>query len=327
MEQSAGDLEDLVVRLEHEHTFHLPSQVRPENHFLVVNDLLHVVDETGPLQVYNIKTQQETARFSYKRKEVRAIATDGSRIYLHVQKDFEVRDSDILIAKTFDRFENKTDDGKTFSDGMCDFFGKTLDGLPPDHKIYGRANVNSVTGKIVSYSLQDLPFTASVYDPDVFTNRNTRFLVHKDMTSLIFLLSGKNHIIVGYNNHCGEGGCEDYCVITSSGDIVRRLPAAETDEEKGEEPHVHISQSRRCLSAELTSINEELLLKNIPLMFSGGRPAYNGEIAKIQQRENKLHVLYYTEVTQQGVPNGVSRIENQARLDTYAISLKRLSPV
>ena len=320
-----------VAFLEHENTLELPSTFRLSEgcvNFEVMGDLALIVDSYGPLHGFNLSSGREEVFFPFKYRQVRAMANDGTNLFFCLDGDFELKGTDVLLAKILKPFTSKTDEGKEYMDGFCDFVGKPIQDIEPYFGI--RAKESGITKRVVSCNIGDLPRPVLVFAPEEYTNQNPRFLINNDMDSLLFLKSGNGYVGIGYNYHFGEGGCETHCVIKSDGTAISNgslenclstNPFIEIDYSSGKRDFyatLHINKNEEDEEA-----NEDG--KAIPIVFAGGRPVHRDRtIAEMQRIGDKVHVLYKPEITKFGVPDWIYRITAPSILDTYKVSLKEL---
>ncbi len=346
------ELENTVVQLDHVGSVDLPptlrltGRLRRTRDFIVARNLLFLRDHYGPLKVYDLSANgQEICQFMFNRSLTKSnvlenMATDGSHMYLHVGGGkLYPKDDDILIAKITEPFESESSEGIKYRDGFCEFIGQEIRELSAEHYISRLhfAEKSGIVGRISSFSLDDFlrEKPSLVWDPDLFTGRNPRFLIHKDMDSLVYLRSGEGSVTAGYNYHSGEVGCQHSF----------RLKKGKLDEGKSESGEERIGDitvfpleiewdinSPTELSARI-EVNETLETKDLSepqtqteyfplgIVFKGSsRPP--GKILGLQHSGERLYVLREP-VTSEDI-EGAWRTLRPARMDSYNISLKQL---
>ncbi|HTY43745.1 MAG TPA: hypothetical protein VMC80_00690 [Patescibacteria group bacterium] len=316
-----------VAVLEHENTLELPPTFRlaeGRSKFDIVGNQAFITEYYGPLHSFNLKSGREEVLFPFREHQVRALANDGANLFLRLEGDFELRQTDVLLAKVLSTFETEDYEGKKYRDGFCEFVGKPIEELPREHHKYRMAKENGITSRIVSCSLKQLARPMIVFAPENFTDQNPRFLIHQDMSSL-WLFSGKGHVDLWYNEHSGEGGCETSCTLYKEGTAEERFNVIE--EQMITNPVIEISYpERKTLCAMLyqeraAEENDEDMHTEIPIVFSGN-VRINRRITEIQREGDRVHILYEPETTRTDFPDWTYGITSPAVLDTYRVSLR-----
>lgn len=288
-------LENQVLELTLEHRIEFPPTACI-NRFLVIRDRVVTSDRYDGIIVYNIKTGAPVSSIKLNPQNLKGMATDGQSLFLYMRvEDFQLKDSDILIAKCLD------DPALEFV--TTDFVGKCAKDVNGIYQGLGKP-AKGISGVIFPIPLEPILRPSILFAPMEYSNDEhvPRFLVHEDM-SITYIRSGLGFINILYNYHFGEGGCHTGCRIEGGSKLYdgsgnrnmrkemmpeRKLPAILT---------MDVSKGRLEAGYDLPILDEEYgeeaecCTHNLPLVLKGDRFAVENA-RDVQRNDDMIYVLH-----------------------------------
>ena len=180
-------LDEKVLEVEAQDVIELlPRTDGADDYLVVAQGKVFAGNAYGNVGVYDLQTGQKISEIYTHKQGLDGIATDGKDLFLYLRNDFELKDTDILLAMQIEK--NKkiiTEYAKTAEhlgierneeDTLCEFLkfvNKQLSDLPKPMK--GKASDNGIRGRIVSIPL-DMIEENKVYDMRIPDARQ-RFVV------------------------------------------------------------------------------------------------------------------------------------------------------
>lgn len=333
-----NSLENTVAYLEHVSSITLPRTLNLcERPSLITDGKLIARDHHGPLHVFDLETGREISRILFKHAEAEQLATDGTNLFIYAKGEFNINDNDILFAKNINPIELRDPEGTSYVDGIVEYVGKPIGRLETKHWMHGSSTKNGVDHKLISFPIGNIPNV--VFYPDMFAekNGNARYIFPREV-AMVFLHTDNDHIVVSYNNHFGEGGCQTSQAIRADGKPYEHLQNLEaiTTQETPIALDFHLgrfSAKRYPISSEeqlppealdeFTEFDPEDYAVAIPIVFANGRAARERTYGKIHRTGDTVRVFYGAEKSDSGVQGGGYSLI-PAVLDTYKLSIKRL---
>ncbi|MBI2583631.1 MAG: hypothetical protein HYW25_03110 [Candidatus Aenigmarchaeota archaeon] len=315
-----------VVELAETRIVELPPTDRLDGAFMVLGDRLFAKNYYGNLGVYDLRDGKKVSDFHFRPGELSSMASDGERLCLclNSKNDFELRDSDVLLARQRDDPD----------DEITHFVGKPVGELYPGRYNRVEAKDRGIAGVIISLPLSSATVPGIVWDPMLAGSESTRFLIHGDM-SMVGIYSWSGYVWVAYNYHMGEGGCGARMAL--KGDEVydmppvieppkRKLPEGLEISARGYGPHPGVEASfvdiesdpEQYSAIEDPEKEEPEVMLNV--VYRGQRPVANGILGS-HHDDDAFHILYNSEAVDY---TGISKIYRPHRLVTYTVALRML---
>jgi len=316
------DLENTVVELEKINQIIFPPTDKLSADFLVVDNILFANNYYGNLEVYNLNSGSKISELHFRPIELRNIATDGNYLYLNIKKDFELRKSDILLAKL-------PKDAHEFD--FIEFVGKPLNEIK-EINWEGKSNQQGIESKIVSFPLNAVYYDSIVYSPDMLTDEYTRFLVHQDMGINIYLTSNNGYITINYRS-----GFDDIpqtsSIFLKNGELydlkkdeLEKIEKEQDSKRKTPKEVRIIDLSNELHASYDTTYWEDLEEKGdcttLNIIYKKGHPPKQHNILKLIHNDDLIHVLY--DQVSHSPKAGIININSPSILETYKVSLREL---
>lgn len=330
-----NNLEGIVVELEATNRIQLPKHDNLEGEFLVTDNLFIAKNYYGPIGVYSLNTGEKIVDLPFDMCDVGrdySFATDGRFLYVKVQKDFEIKDEDIILA----RLPKKSNQ---FS--ITEFSGSSVGELRNTENIPKQSKEAGINKRVVSIPLDSISHPAYIWDTESFLSTRKCFLITEEMGSNQFLHSEKGYVVLHYKSDPSYEGLCDSSLFIKEGELCMPKDKEiknmrESSFQDGKIPtSIKIEKSNTHPSGILASNNvfyenypqadyEENYKRfpmNIIFKNTTGPPR---NFINLVHSDDKLYILTRIEDNKE---NGISYITSPNVLITYQIRLHKLSPI
>jgi len=153
---------------------------RPYRNLVVIQGKVFARNTYGNVGVYDLKTGQKISEIHIPNRNLGDIATDGKSLFFHLRGNFDLKDTDILLAMMIEKdttsvtgYVGRETDTREEKEDIMEFINKPLSDLPKPMK--GEASENGIQSRIVSIPL-DMIEESKAYNMQIPDSRQ-RFLV------------------------------------------------------------------------------------------------------------------------------------------------------